>query len=184
MGPTAMFFGIRAIAAGVPEERWTRVRFPPPVAPRPTLPLRGCGFSFAAFLMCSSEKGVSSNRSRRLGSSVTGSARPCEGELAVPFAPMAAQWRPTRLLRSPQPASTSRATRPIPARYTGRPIDLANMRANGVRSIYVWCLDCGHDATVNVSLQSITSFSPHMLMRLMDLGSSQHRLIASRREGH
>ena len=35
-------------------------------------------------------------------------------------------------------------------RYSGPPMDLANMRENGVRSLYAWCLDCGHDASVNV----------------------------------
>lgn len=35
-------------------------------------------------------------------------------------------------------------------RPAGPPMDLTNMRLNGVRSIYAWCLDCGHDATVNV----------------------------------
>ena len=39
---------------------------------------------------------------------------------------------------------------PNPRRYTGPPMDLANMRLNGVRSLYAWCLDCGHDATLNV----------------------------------
>jgi hypothetical protein len=37
-----------------------------------------------------------------------------------------------------------------PTRYTGPPMDLANMRANGVRSLLASCLDCYHDATVNV----------------------------------
>ena len=39
---------------------------------------------------------------------------------------------------------------PTPRRYTGPPMDLANMRLNGVSSLYAWCLDCGHDGTVNV----------------------------------
>ena len=37
-----------------------------------------------------------------------------------------------------------------PRRYTGAPMDLANMRANGVRSLLAICLDCSHEATVNV----------------------------------
>ena len=45
-------------------------------------------------------------------------------------------------------------------------MDLANMRANGVRSIYMWCLDCGHDATVNVDDQpghfAVPSFAQRM----------------------
>ena len=32
----------------------------------------------------------------------------------------------------------------------GPPMDLANMRDNGVRSIEVYCLDCAHRADVNV----------------------------------
>lgn len=40
--------------------------------------------------------------------------------------------------------------KPSPTRYTGPPMDLANMRKNGVRSLLAWCLDCGHEATVNV----------------------------------
>ena len=37
-----------------------------------------------------------------------------------------------------------------PEPYTGPPMDLANMRDNGVRSLAVFCLDCHHRATVNV----------------------------------
>jgi hypothetical protein len=37
-----------------------------------------------------------------------------------------------------------------PTRYTGPPMDLANMRQNGVRSLLASCLDCYHDATLNV----------------------------------
>ena len=37
-----------------------------------------------------------------------------------------------------------------PTRYTGPPMDLANMRKNGVRSLSAHCLDCHHNATVNV----------------------------------
>jgi hypothetical protein len=32
----------------------------------------------------------------------------------------------------------------------GPPMDLANMRQNGVRSISVHCIDCGHEAIVNL----------------------------------
>ena len=46
------------------------------------------------------------------------------------------------------------------------PMDLANMRRNGVRSLYVWCLDCGHEATVNVDDQpghlAVPSFAAKM----------------------
>lgn len=35
-------------------------------------------------------------------------------------------------------------------KYTGPPMDLANMRQNGVRSLSVGCLDCQHNAEVNV----------------------------------
>jgi len=37
-----------------------------------------------------------------------------------------------------------------PTRYTGPPMDLANMRDNGVRSLSVGCLDCHHQADMNV----------------------------------
>ena len=40
-----------------------------------------------------------------------------------------------------------------PTRYTGPPMDLANMRRNGVRSLWASCLDCHHHATVNVDDQ-------------------------------
>jgi hypothetical protein len=35
-------------------------------------------------------------------------------------------------------------------KYHGPPMDLANMRQNGVRSLSVGCLDCHHQAIVNV----------------------------------
>jgi hypothetical protein len=34
--------------------------------------------------------------------------------------------------------------------YNALPMDLANMRDNGVRSLSVSCLDCTHEAIVNV----------------------------------
>jgi hypothetical protein len=40
--------------------------------------------------------------------------------------------------------------KPGPTKYTGPPMDLANMRMNGVRSLSVSCLDCHRSATVNV----------------------------------
>ena len=36
------------------------------------------------------------------------------------------------------------------ATQPGPPMDLQNMRDNGVRSLAVFCLDCHHRATVNV----------------------------------
>jgi hypothetical protein len=42
---------------------------------------------------------------------------------------------------------------PLPSQYTGPPMDLANKRENGVRALYVNCIDCGHDADVNVDDQ-------------------------------
>jgi hypothetical protein len=38
--------------------------------------------------------------------------------------------------------------KPSPTKYTGPPMDLANMRKNGVRSLSASCLDCHHHATV------------------------------------
>jgi len=35
-------------------------------------------------------------------------------------------------------------------RYSGHPMDLANMREIGVRWLHASCLDCRHDADVNV----------------------------------
>ena len=43
--------------------------------------------------------------------------------------------------------------KPSPTKYTGPPMDLANMRQNGVRALLVWCLACRHEATVNVDDQ-------------------------------
>lgn len=40
--------------------------------------------------------------------------------------------------------------KPNPRRYDGPPMDLANMRKNGVRSLRVDCLDCHRHASVNV----------------------------------
>jgi hypothetical protein len=39
------------------------------------------------------------------------------------------------------------------SRYTGQPMDLANMRENGVRALLVNCLDCSHRAEINVDDQ-------------------------------
>jgi hypothetical protein len=49
----------------------------------------------------------------------------------------------------------------------GPPMDLANMRQNGVRALLVSCLDCLHDATVNVDNQpghlAVKSFEARMV---------------------
>ena len=51
-------------------------------------------------------------------------------------------------------------------RYTGPPMDLANMRENGVRELSVLCLSCGHAADVNVDAYSghlsVPSFASRM----------------------
>lgn len=56
--------------------------------------------------------------------------------------------------------------KPNPRRYTGPPMDLANMRSNGVRALAVWCMDCGHKADVNVDDQpgelTVPSFKSRM----------------------
>jgi hypothetical protein len=53
-----------------------------------------------------------------------------------------------------------------PGRYTGPPMDLANMRQNGVRCLLVHCLDCTHTASLNVDGQpdrlSVKSFEKRM----------------------
>jgi hypothetical protein len=50
--------------------------------------------------------------------------------------------------------------------YDGPPMDLANMRQNGVRSLSVDCNDCHHEAVVNVDDQpghlSVPSFAGRM----------------------
>jgi hypothetical protein len=51
-------------------------------------------------------------------------------------------------------------------RYVGPPMDLANMRKNGVRSIEARCLDCDHRAVVNLDDQpehlAVKSFERRM----------------------
>jgi hypothetical protein len=51
--------------------------------------------------------------------------------------------------------------------YTGPPMDLANMRENGVRALLVNCLDCTHRAEINVDDQpghlAVKSFEPRMV---------------------
>jgi hypothetical protein len=51
----------------------------------------------------------------------------------------------------------------------GPPMDLANMRQNGVRSISVQCIDCGHDAIVNLDTYpdrvAVKSFEGRMLCK-------------------
>jgi hypothetical protein len=52
------------------------------------------------------------------------------------------------------------------ADYTGPPMDLDNMRTNGVRSLSVYRLACHHDADVNVDSQpghlTVPSFAGRM----------------------
>jgi hypothetical protein len=49
------------------------------------------------------------------------------------------------------------------APYTGPPMDLANMRKLGVRELFVTCLECHHEADVNVDrydgTESVPSFA-------------------------
>ena len=51
-------------------------------------------------------------------------------------------------------------------RITGPPIDLANMRANGVRSVYAHCGACEHEAVVNVDALPAETFVPDVAKRL------------------
>jgi uncharacterized paraquat-inducible protein A len=55
--------------------------------------------------------------------------------------------------------------KPSPTKYTG-PMDLANMRKNGARSLWVTCLDCHHHRTINVDALpghlSVPSFTARM----------------------
>lgn len=49
----------------------------------------------------------------------------------------------------------------------GPPMDLANMRCNGVRSLLCWCLSCRREAVVNVDDQpghlAVKSFQARMV---------------------
>ena len=53
------------------------------------------------------------------------------------------------------------------ARYRGPPMTLANMRENGVRSLWVVCPLCHHEAVVNVDGfgpdVAVPAFGPHMV---------------------
>ena len=53
------------------------------------------------------------------------------------------------------------------ARYRGPPMTLANMRAQGVRSLWVVCELCHHDAVVNVDAYGdavpVPAFAPRMV---------------------
>ena len=54
-----------------------------------------------------------------------------------------------------------------PNRYRGPPMDLANMRSQGVRSLWVVCPQCHHQASLNVDEYGETvpvpSFGPKMV---------------------
>ena len=57
---------------------------------------------------------------------------------------------------------------PMPTtRYRGPPMTLANMRANGVRSLWVVCSLCHHEAVLNVDGYdegvAVPSFGPRMV---------------------
>jgi hypothetical protein len=53
------------------------------------------------------------------------------------------------------------------ARYRGLPMTLANMRAQGVRSLWVVCDLCHHEAVLNVDRFGdgvpVPAFGPHMV---------------------
>jgi hypothetical protein len=53
------------------------------------------------------------------------------------------------------------------ARYRGPPMTLANMRANGVRSLCVTCEICHHEAVMNVdafdNATPVPAFGPRMV---------------------
>ena len=55
----------------------------------------------------------------------------------------------------------------LPPAYTGPPMDLANMRAQGVRSLSVYCEVCHHAAVINVDTFAETvpvpAFGPRMV---------------------
>lgn len=57
--------------------------------------------------------------------------------------------------------------KPTPRKYTGPPMDLANMRKNGVHALAVSCLDCTHRVDINVDDHPghlpVKSFEPRMV---------------------
>ena len=55
------------------------------------------------------------------------------------------------------------------SRYTGLPMTLGNMRANGVRRLHVSCWECRHSAVLDVDQYGdevpVPSFGPRILCR-------------------
>ena len=49
-------------------------------------------------------------------------------------------------------------------KYQGPPMDLANMRENGARSVWLYC-DCGHQASVNVDTLPGEVYVPDVRLR-------------------
>jgi hypothetical protein len=49
------------------------------------------------------------------------------------------------------------------SKYTFEPMDLANMRQNGVRSHLVMCHGCRHEVVVNPSQLRVRWFGPRMV---------------------
>jgi len=93
-------------------------------------------------------------------------------------APERPDWKELKLHRPPQ----------------GPPMDLANMRSNGVRALSVDCLDCTHSGVVNVDDQpghvAVPSFAKRMRCticgskRVHFSRSSARRLSRSRTRSH
>jgi hypothetical protein len=56
---------------------------------------------------------------------------------------------------------------PLPPQYKIEPMDLANMRHNGVRSLAVACFGCRHEVVVNVDSYPgdllVKDFGPRMV---------------------
>jgi ribosomal protein S27AE len=65
----------------------------------------------------------------------------------------------------------------------GRPMTLANMRANGVRMLTASCADCGRSADVNVDLLPETLTVPEAGQRLR-CGSCGAKTISTRPAWH
>ena len=63
--------------------------------------------------------------------------------------------------------------------YTGPPMDLANMRENGVRSVEATCGACGHEAVVNVDTLPAEVYVPDVgeRLRCMSCGSKNVTVV-------
>lgn len=57
--------------------------------------------------------------------------------------------------------------------YVGPPMDLANMRQNGARSVWLYC-DCGHQASVSVDALAADIYVPDVRLHCRCSKCGQH----------